>query len=341
MVQTKQREMNMSGYDLEQKLVIGLASSALFNLEESDEVFRTQGELAYREYQHKHENTLLDPGVAFPFIQRLLNLNSIFPENKPFVEVILLSRNDTNTGLRVMNSIEHYGLGIKRAIFLQGRTPHKYIDALNISLFLSANETDINQAILAGYPAGLILKGHIFDVSHDEELRIAFDFDGVIADDASEKIYKEKDLDAFIENEKNLADQPANEGPLHKLLKELSTLQKEELKYQTQHTNYKSRLRISIVTARNAPAHKRVINSLRSWGIETINEAFFLGGIEKRKVLEILQPHIFFDDQVGHLEKTADSIASVHIPFGIANKKLDSKQVTLSNNTTEPATENI
>ncbi|MDQ8942460.1 5'-nucleotidase [Acinetobacter soli] len=313
----------MSGYDLEQKLVIGLASSALFNLEESDEVFRTKGELVYREYQHKNENVILDLGVAFPFIQRLLSLNSIFPKDKPFVEVILLSRNDPNTGLRVMNSIEHYGLNIKRAIFLQGRTPHKYIDALNISLFLSANEIDVNQAITAGYPAGLILKGNIFDIEHDEELRIAFDFDGVIADDSSEQVYKESGLSAFIENEENLANQPANIGPLHKLLKELSTLQKEEIKYQSQNSDYKSRLRLSIVTARNAPAHKRVINSLRAWGIDTINEAFFLGGIEKRRVLEILNPHIFFDDQVTHLEKTADSIASVHIPFGIANKKLD------------------
>ena len=329
----------MSGYDLEQKLVIGLASSALFNLEESDTVFRTQGELAYREYQREHENTLLDQGVAFPFIQRLLGLNSIFPKDKPFVEVILLSRNNPNTGLRVMNSIEHYGLNIKRAIFLQGRTPHKYINALNISLFLSANETDVNQAILAGYPAGLILKGHIFDVAHDEELRIAFDFDGVIADDSSEQIYKENGLGAFIENEKNLADQPAIAGPLHKLLKELSTLQKEELKYQTQYADYKSRLRISIVTARNALAHKRVINSLRSWGINTVNEAFFLGGIEKRKVLEILQPHIFFDDQVGHLEKTADSIASVHIPFGVANKKAAATQSTQAKDITQLTTQ--
>ncbi|SPL72381.1 5'-nucleotidase [Acinetobacter stercoris] len=329
----------MSGYNLEQKLVIGLASSALFNLEESDAVFRTQGELAYREYQREHENILLDQGVAFPFIQRLLNLNSIFPKDKPFVEVILLSRNDPNTGLRVMNSIEHYGLGIKRAIFLQGRTPYKYIDSLNISLFLSANETDVNQAINAGYPAGLILKGHIFDIAHDEELRIAFDFDGVIADDSSEQIYKQSGLGAFIENEKNLADQPANEGPLYKLLKELSILQKEELEYQAQHSDYKSRLRVSIVTARNAPAHKHVINSLRSWGIETVNEAFFLGGIEKRKVLEILQPHIFFDDQVTHLERTADSVASVHIPFGIANKKAEINHTIISKDTTELATQ--
>lgn len=329
----------MSGYDLEQKLVIGLASSALFDLEESDKIFRTEGELGYREYQRVHENTLLDQGVAFPFIQRLLNLNSIFPKDKPFVEVILLSRNDPNTGLRVMNSIEHYGLNIRRAIFLQGRTPHKYIDALNISLFLSANETDVNQAINAGYPAGLILKGHIFDVAHDEELRIAFDFDGVIADDASEKIFKTEKLEGFIANESKYANQPVNPGPLYKLLKQLSNLQQAELEYLNDNPNYVSRLRVSIVTARNAPAHKRVINSLRSWGIETVNEAFFLGGIEKRKVLEILQPHIFFDDQVTHLERTAESIASVHIPFGIANKKAEAKQTTISKDTTELATE--
>lgn len=331
----------MSAYDLEQKLVIGLASSALFNLEESDEVFRTKGELAYREYQRQHENSLLDQGVAFPFIQRLLSLNSIFPKDKPFVEVILLSRNDPNTGLRVMNSIEHYELGIKRAIFLQGRTPHQYIDALNISLFLSANETDVNQAITAGYPAGLILKGQIFDIDNNEELRIAFDFDGVIADDSSEQVYKESGLSAFIENESKLANQPANAGPLHKLLLQLSFLQEEELKYAQDNPKYESRLRISIVTARNAPAHKRVITSLRAWGIHTINEAFFLGGIEKRKVLDILKPHIFFDDQVTHVEKTADSIASVHIPFGIANKKIKAKEAFVSKEITEQSTENI
>ena len=315
----------MSGYNLEKKLVIGLASSALFNLTESDQVFREQGELEYRKYQTKNELNPLETGVAYPFIQRLLSLNDIFPKDAPFVEVILLSRNDPNTGLRVMNTIEYYNLDIKRAIFLQGRTPHKYINALNISLFLSANETDVNQAITAGYPAGLILKGQIFDIVDDEELRVAFDFDGVIADDTSEKVYKENGLNAFMENELNLAEKPANVGPLHTLLERLTYLQNAELQYQIDNPNYKSRLRISIVTARNAPAHKRVINSLRSWGIDTTNEAFFLGGIEKRKVLEILKPHIFFDDQVTHVEKTANSIASVHIPFGIANKNINNK----------------
>lgn len=310
----------MSGYNLDQKLVIGLASSALFNLEESDKVFREQGEPIYRNYQRKNENIPLDSGVAFPFIQRLLRFNNIFPKDNPFIEVILLSRNDPDTGLRVMNSIEHYSLDIKRAIFLQGRSPHKYIDALNISLFLSANETDVNQAIIAGHPAGLILKGQIFDLAKDDELRVAFDFDGVLADDTSEQIYKENGLSAFIANESKFADQPVETGPLHKLLQQLSFLQQKEQTYLKENPTYISRLRVSIVTARNAPAHKRVITSLRSWGIETLNEAFFLGGIEKRKVLEILQPHIFFDDQVTHVEKTADSIASVHIPFGIANK---------------------
>ena len=312
----------MSGYNLEEKLVIGLASSALFDLEKSDKVFRTKGELAYRNYQSKKESKPLNPGVAFPFIQRLLSLNSIFPTDKPFVEVILLSRNDPNTGLRVMNSIEHHQLDIKRAIFLQGRSPYKFINALNISLFLSANTTDVNQAINAGFPAGLVLKGNNLDILHDEELRIAFDFDGVLADDSSEQVYKADGLNAFLKYESQMANQPVNAGPLQKLLSQLAFLQKEELKYLESHSKYSSRLRISIVTARNAPAHKRVITSLRAWGIDTVNEVFFLGGIEKRTILDILQPHIFFDDQVTHVEKTANSVASVHIPFGIANRKI-------------------
>mgnify|MGYP003601342164 CR=1 FL=1 len=310
----------MSGYNLDEKLVIGLASSALFDLEKSDDIFRQKGELAYRKYQIEKENSPLEPGVAFSFIQRLLSLNDIFPKEKPFVEVILLSRNDPDTGLRVMNSIEHHQLDIKRAVFLQGRSPYKYIDTLNISLFLSANATDVKQAITAEYPAGLVAKGKNFNIPNDNELRVAFDFDGVLADDSSEVVFKQSGLPAFLAHESQMADQPANAGPLQKLLTQLSILQKHEMAYSEENPNYESRLRISIVTARNAPAHKRVITSLRAWGIDTINEAFFLGGIEKRKILDILQPHIFFDDQATHIEKAADSIASVHIPFGIANR---------------------
>ena len=219
-----------------------------------------------------------------------------------------------------MNSIEHHQLDIKRAVFLQGRSPYKYIDTLNISLFLSANATDVKQAITAEYPAGLVAKGKNFNIPNDNELRVAFDFDGVLADDSSEVVFKQSGLPAFLAHESQMADQPANAGPLQKLLSQLSILQKHEMAYSEENPNYESRLRISIFTARNAPAHKRVITSLRAWGIDTINEAFFLGGIEKRKILDILQPHIFFDDQATHIEKAADSIASVHIPFGIANR---------------------
>lgn len=186
---------------------------------------------------------------------------------------------------------------------------------MNISLFLSANETDVNQAINAGYPAGLIIKGNQFSLREDDELRIAFDFDGVLADGSSERVFESGGLTAFLEHESKHANIPAKAGPLKKLLIQLSQIQSKEQRFLIENSNYTACLKISIVTARNAPAHKRVITTMRDWGIE-IDNAFFLGGIEKKKVLDILQPHIFFDDQITHIEKTANSIASVHIPSG-------------------------
>ena len=308
-------------YDLDKRLVIGLASSALFDLEESDMVFTKKGEDAYREYQLKNQNDPLKPGVAFPFIKRLLSLNELNPSDPP-VEVVLLSRNDPDTGLRVMKSIEHHKLGMTRAIFLQGRQPHKYIPALNISLFLSANESDVKKAITSGFPAGQVLASNIEDESRDSELRIAFDFDGVVADDEAESIYqKDHDLGKFHEHEQEKVNIPHNPGPLKDFLKKVSDIQKlEKEKFQAD-ASYVPKLRISIVTARNAPSHERVINSMRQWGI-IVNEAFFLGGIDKSNVLEILKPHIFFDDQKLHLESASRVLPSVHIPFGVANKSV-------------------
>ncbi len=306
-------------YDLSKRLVIGLASSALFDLDEADEIFRTQGEEAYRQFQMKNQDNPLGKGVAFPFIRRLLTLNKIDPENPP-VEVILLSRNDPDTGLRVMNSIENYKLGITRAVFLQGRSPHKFIPAFDIELFLSANKADVTQAVNAGYPAGQILHGHIFDDVDDHELRIAFDFDGVLADDESEAIFQQTHkLSAFHTFETSHVNIAHNPGPLKSFLDRISNIQKMELAMFEKDATYKRILRISIVTARNAPSHKRVINTMREWGI-MVNEAFFMGGVEKRKVLEIMKPHIFFDDQTAHLESSASILPSVHIPFGAINK---------------------
>lgn len=305
-------------YDLSKRLVVGLASSALFDLEESDHVFRTQGERAYRKYQRDNQDRALKTGVAYPFIRRLLKLNQL-QAGDPLVEVILLSRNDPDTGLRVMNSIEHYNLEITRAVFLQGESPYKYIPAFAIELFLSANLQDVKQAALAGYPAGQILHGNITDNTKDPELRIAFDFDGVIVDDEAESVYqKDKNLDAFQKYEIKKEKVPHNAGPLKNFLERISNIQKLELKREESDPSYKPMLKISIVTARNAPAHKRVINTMRAWDI-MVNEAFFMGGVNKAEVLKVLQPHIFFDDQKSHLDPNSTA-PLVHIPFGVTNK---------------------
>ena len=183
-------------YPIEEKLVIAVASSALFALDEADTVFRKKGVRAYREYQREHENDVLAPGIAFPFVRRFLELNTVFPEKQP-AEVVLLSRNDSDTGMRVFNSIEHYNLGIIRAAFTRGNSPFRYIPAYNVSLFLSGNEFDVTEALNNGYPAGLVLPSAASDDANDAELRVAFDFDGVIADDSAEKIYQSEFIKAF------------------------------------------------------------------------------------------------------------------------------------------------
>lgn len=305
-------------FDLSSRLVIGLASSALFDLTASDQVFRQAGEQVYRDYQRDNQDQPLARGVAFPFIRRLLSLNQLNPENPP-VEVILLSRNDPDTGLRVMNSIEHYELPITRAVFMQGKSPHVYIPAFDIELFLSANANDVKRAVAAGYPAGQILKGEIEDDSNDSQLRIAFDFDGVLAGDEAETVYKTtQSLGDFHQYETSREDIPHTAGPLKPFLKRIADIQAMEALKKLQDPSYEPILRVSIVTARNAPAHKRVINTMRHWGID-VNEAFFMGGVEKAKVLDIMRPHIFFDDQKLHLEPASTRLPSVHIPFGIAN----------------------
>jgi 5'-nucleotidase len=306
-------------YDLSERLVIGLASSALFDLAESDRVFREQGEASYRIYQRDNENVPLGTGVAFPFIKRLLSLNELSPDNPP-IEVVLLSRNDPETGLRVMKSIEHHELGITRAIFLQGRYPHRFIPALNISLFLSANRQDVDQAILAGHPAGQVLSSGDLDLTDEEELRIAFDFDGVLVTDESETIYQKQGIEAFREYERANAQVPSEAGLLAVFLRKLAHIQMlEKQREEETRGDYRPRVRVSIVTARNAPAHERVIHTMRSWGV-TVNEAYFLGGIAKEHVLGIIKPHIFFDDQASHLSPTSDTLPSVHVPFGQLNQ---------------------
>lgn len=307
-------------FEIKDKLVIAVASSALFDLSESGKVFREGGSDSYRKYQRQKQNVALKPGVAFPFVRRLLAINKRFPGRQP-IEVVLLSKNDPDTGLRVFNSINHYGLEIIRAGFLNGKSPIKYIPAFNASLFLSADAADVKEAIDAGFPAGTVLGNSFEDDVNDDELRIAFDFDGVIVDDQAEKVFQEHhNIDHFHESETQMADKPLDPGPLFNLFKQLSVFQKFDRLQERRNPEYKRFLRISIVTARSAPAHERAINTLRKWKIH-VDEAFFLGGIEKRRILEVMHPHIFFDDQMVHLKSSSGRhIPSVHIPFGITNK---------------------
>ncbi|MDX3696714.1 5'-nucleotidase [Streptomyces europaeiscabiei] len=308
----------MAAYELKDRLVVGIASSALFDLAEADAVFRDQGEEVYRAYQEEHLDDTLDKGVAFPFIRRLLSLNDLSPGD-PLVEVIILSRNDPDTGLRVMRSIQSHGLPISRAIFMQGRSPYRFMPALNMSLFLSANEDDVREAVTLGLPAGRVLGPAVADEGDDQDLRIAFDFDGVIADDASEQVYQADGIESFRFHEAANAATPHDPGPLRDFLVGVNRLQRREEEQRAVDAEYKIRVHVSLVTARDAPAHERPVRSLKNWGV-TVNNAFFLGGIDKSTIMEVLKPHIFFDDQVGHLTGTARSTPSVHVPFGKINE---------------------
>lgn len=311
-------------YNLAERLVIGVASSALFDLSESHAVFRDQGEDAYRQYQEEHLDDPLAPGVAFPFIRRLLQLNSLSPvAHDPLVEVVIMSRNDPETGLRVMRSVAHHDLKITRAIFRAGRSPYEFIPALNISLYLSADEKAVRAAVEANYPAGLVLDSTAEDEG-DEVLRIAFDFDGVLTDDSAEQVYQTQDLAAFHASESEHGEEPLPEGLLLPFLRALSRIQKAEAEQATQDEDYSKRLFVSLVTARDAPAHERVIHSLKEWQV-TVDDAFFLGGIEKGLIMQVLKPHIFFDDQKIHLDGTAKFAPSVHIPFGELNRRSANK----------------
>jgi 5'-nucleotidase len=305
-------------YSLDNRLVVGVASSAVFDLRDSDAVFRRDGEAEYRKYQRANLNDPFPKGIAFPFIKRILSLNDLSEPDDPLVEVVLLSRNDPDTGLRAMKTIEHYGLKMTRAIFTQGRSPYEYIPALNIALFLSGNKPDVDAAIRAKHPAGQVLESNYVDDEEDHTLRIAFDFDGVLAGDESETIYQSGGMSEFHAHEVLNVMEPHNPGPLKEFLVRVSKIQAVEEKYKESNPAYQNRLRVSIVTARNAPSHERALKTLESWGVYA-NDAFFLGGIDKGKVLGVLKPHIFFDDQPAHLKSTSAVAPSVHIPFGITN----------------------
>ena len=295
------------------KLVIAISSTALFDMRESHDIYEKQGIEAYAEYQRQHEDDILEPGEAFPLASKLLRINEKLG-GEPKVEIILLSRNSADTGLRVFNSIEHHGLKITRAAFSGGDSPYRYVSAFACHLFLSTNAADVRNALNNGMAAATLLPSQGATKDTDE-LRFAFDGDAVLFSDASERIFKEQGLDAFTENEKNAAHQPMDAGPFKSFLEALQALQSE-------FPSGECPIRTALVTARAAPAHERVVRTLRDWNVR-IDESLFLGGLSKGDFLKSFAADVFFDDQQVHCTSASEHVATGHVPHGVANESSD------------------
>jgi len=294
-----------------QKLVVAVSSRALFNLDDSHAIFETQGKEAFCHYQIEHEEETLAPGYGFSLVKKLLAINAGCLDD-PLVEIILLSQNSADTGLRIFNSIAHYKLDITRAAFTSGSSPYHYMSAFGAHLFLSANADDVIKTLNAGFAAATILSGSSL-TNLSSQLRIAFDGDSVLFSDASERIYQQQGLAVFTENERHEAKKPLPGGPFKDFLKALHHIQ-------TRFDSELSPIRTALVTARSAPAHERVVRTLRAWGIR-IDEALFLGGMPKSDFLKAFGADIFFDDQKGHCESAAKHVSTAHVPHGISNEK--------------------
>ena len=292
----------------EVKLVVAISSRALFDLDESHQVFEAKGEEESTRYQISPEGVPLLPGVAFSMVRQLLALNT--DPSRPRVEVVLVSRNSADTGLRVFNSIRHHGLDISRAAFTRGEPPYRYIASFGAHLFLSANPEDVRGALDAGIAAATILPSGSEEF-RSGQLRIAFDGDAVIFSDEAERIYVEGGLDAFNQNETESSEKPLPGGPFKPFLAALHDIQSD-------FPVKSSPIRTALITARGAPAHERVIKTLRSWGIR-IDEALFLGGKEKGAFLKSFGADIFFDDQIRHCDSAAEYVATGHVPYGVKN----------------------
>ncbi len=296
----------------ERKLVVAISSRALFDLAESHQIFEKEGVEAYCRYQVERENDILEPGTAFPLVQKLLKLNSL-GEARERVEVILLSRNSADTGLRIFNSIQEHDLPITRAAFTNGSTPFKYVEPFGADVFLSSDPNDVSSTLEAGVAAATILPstGQQSTDGIEDKLSIAFDGDAVVFSDEAEQVYKQKGLIEFSKHEVRAAKKPLPGGPFRNMLAALHRIQSE-------FPVEESPVRTAIVTARAAPAHERVIRTLRAWNIR-IDEAVFLGGLPKGEFLRTFGADIFFDDQEGHCDSARQHVPTGHVPHGVAN----------------------
>ena len=295
-------------YSVEGKLVVAISSRALFDFEEENRVFEHDGEAAYIALQYARLDVPAREGVAFPLAKKLLAFNT---PGQSRVEVVVLSKNDPVSGLRVFRSAKQAGLNIERGVFTRGRSPYQYLEPLKANLFLSANETDVMGALEAKVPAARVYPESAQAASrHADEVRIAFDGDAVLFSDEAERVYQRDGLDAFTRHETTHALQPLPPGPFKPLLEALHRLQSEK--------NSPVRIRTALVTARSAPAHERAVRTLMEWNI-AVDEAMFLGGLDKGEFLKSFEPDFFFDDQRGHVDSARAYVAAGHVPFGVRN----------------------
>jgi 5'-nucleotidase len=295
-------------YSVEGKLVVAISSRALFDFEEENRVFEKDGEPAYIALQYARLDVPAREGVAFPLVKKLLAFNT---PGQSRVEVVVLSKNDPVSGLRVFRSAKQAGLTIERGVFTRGRSPYRYLDALKANLFLSANEADVMAALDAKVPAARVYPESTQAASrHADEVRIAFDGDAVLFSDEAERVYQRDGLDAFTKHEAARALQPLPPGPFKPLLEALHRLQSEK--------DSPIKIRTALVTARSAPAHERAVRTLMEWNI-SVDEAMFLGGLAKGEFLRSFEPDFFFDDQRGHIDSARAYVAAGHVPFGVRN----------------------
>ena len=296
---------------LDGKLVVALSSRALFDFEEENRMFEETDDSAYMALQSERLESPAKPGVAFPLVKKLLAFNT---DQAHRVEVVILSRNDPVSGLRVFRSAEASGLKIERGVFTRGESPFRFLKPLGAHLFLSANEEDVRAALEAGYPSARVFSQSVIDADrHPTEVRIAFDGDAVLFSDEAERVYQAQGLPAFQDHERNHARRPLPPGPFKPLLEALQALQ-------SQKSTSQMRLRTALVTARSAPAHERAIRTLMDWHIN-IDEAMFLGGLDKGPFLQEFEPDFFFDDQTRHCDSAAIAGPTGHVVSGISNPR--------------------
>ena len=296
---------------LDGQLVVAISSRALFDFEEENRLFEATDDHAYMQLQLQRLDQPAPPGVAFSLVHKLLAFNTGSPREAPRVQVVILSRNDPVSGMRVFRSCQHYRLPIERGVFTRGESPWRYLRPLDAHLFLSANEADVRGALAAGVPAARVFPHSArAREGHPNEVRIAFDGDAVLFSDEAERVYRREGLDAFQDHEQANSQTPLAPGPFKPLLEALQRLQLAG--------SETMRIRTALVTARSAPAHERAIRTLMDWRIE-VDEAMFLGGLPKGEFLREFEPDFFFDDQTGHVDSAAAHVPAGHVAAGVAN----------------------